>query len=142
MLRRNLIANFAVLLCIAAAFAGGWAYFNRPVPVPDWPEHVSGYSFSPFRYGQDPTQGVYPEPAQIRADVELLSGQTNRLRTYSVRDSLGEIPAIAQEYGMNVTLGVWISRDLEANDYEVNRAIEIANHERNIDLVIVGNEAV
>ncbi|MCG3170067.1 MAG: hypothetical protein CALGDGBN_01604 [Pseudomonadales bacterium] len=140
--RRNLILNLAVLLCIAAVFAGGWAYFNRPVPVPEWPENVSGYSFSPFRDGEDPTRGIYPRPEQIRADVELLAEQTNRLRTYSVRDTLGDIPHIAQEYGMTVTLGVWISSDLEANEFEVNRAIEIANRERNIDMVIVGNEAV
>ena len=43
---------------------------------------------------------------------------------------------------MNVTLGVWISNDLVANEYEINRAIDIANRERNIDLVIVGNEAL
>ncbi len=142
MARRNLISNLAILLCIAAICAGGWAYFNRPVPVPDWPESVSGYSFSPFRAGEDPTQGIYPTLEQIRADVELLAEQTKRLRTYSVRDSLGEIPQIAQEYGMSVALGVWISRDLEANEYEVNRAIEIARQERNVDLVIVGNEAI
>lgn len=140
--QRKLISNLAVLLCIAAACVGGWAYFNRPVSVPDWPEHVRGYSFSPFREDQDPTRDIYPDAEQIRADVELLSEQTNRLRTYSVRGSLGDIPRIAHEFGMNVTLGVWIGADLEANEYEVNRAIEIANQERNVDLVIVGNEAV
>ena len=140
--RRNLILNLAILVSIAATCAGLWAYFNRPVAVPAWPENVWGYSFSPFRAGQDPTRNVYPSEQEIAADIEMLAEQTNRLRTYSVRDSLGEIPRIAQEYGMNVTLGVWISSDLVANEYEINRAIDIANRERNIDLVIVGNEAV
>ena len=140
--RRNLILNLAILVSIAATCAGLWAYFNRPVAVPAWPENVWGYSFSPFRAGQDPTRNIYPGEQEIAADIEMLAEQTNRLRTYSVRDSLGEIPRIAQEYGMNVTLGVWISNDLVANEYEINRAIDIANRERNIDLVIVGNEAV
>lgn len=140
--RRNLILNLAILVSIAATCAGGWAYFNRPVAVPAWPENVWGYSFSPFRQGQDPTRGTYPSEQEIAADIELLSKQTTRLRTYSVRDSLGEIPRIAQEFGMNVTLGVWLSNDLVANEYEINRAIDIANRERNIDLVIVGNEAL
>ena len=140
--RRNLILNLAILVSIAATCAGLWAYFNRPVATPAWPENVWGYSFSPFRAGQDPTRNVYPSEQEIAADIEMLAEQTNRLRTYSVRDSLGEIPRIAQEYGMNVTLGVWISSDLVANEYEINRAIDIANRERNIDLVMVGNEAV
>ena len=140
--RRNLILNLAILVSIAATCAGLWAYFNRPVAVPAWPENVWGYSFSPFRAGQDPTRNIYPGEQEIAADIEMLAEQTNRLRTYSVRDSLGEIPRIAQEYGMSVTLGVWISNDLVANEYEINRAIDIANRERNIDLVIVGNEAV
>lgn len=142
MRRRSGILTLAILVSVAAVCAGVWAYFNRPVSVPDWPEHVSGYSFSPFREGQNPNQGIYPSEDEIRADVELLADQTNRLRTYSVRGSLGEIPRIAHEYGINVTLGIWIGSDLEANEFEITRAIEIANRERNIDLVIVGNEAI
>ena len=61
-------------------------------PSPAWPENVWGYSFSPFRAGQDPTRNVYPSEQEIAADIEMLAEQTNRLRTYSVRDSLGEIP--------------------------------------------------
>lgn len=142
MQRRNLILNLALLVSVAAACVGGWAYFNRPVEVPDFPENIWGYSFSPFRHGQDPTKSIYPSESEIAADVEQLSQYTTRLRTYSVRDSLGEIPRIAQDYGMNVTLGIWISGDLIANEYEINRAIDILNRERNIDLVIVGNEAI
>jgi len=140
--RRNLILNLALLVSIAATCAGLWAYFNRPVAVPDFPENVWGYSFSPFREGQDPTKNIYPSEQEIAADIDLLSSHTTRLRTYSVRDSLGEIPRIAQEFGMTVTLGIWISTDLVANEYEINRAIDIANRDRNIDMVVVGNEAV
>ena len=140
--RRNLILNLALLVSIAATCAGLWAYFNRPVAVPDFPENVWGYSFSPFREGQDPTKNIYPSEQEIAADIDLLSSHTTRLRTYSVRDSLGEIPRIAQEFGMTVTLGIWISPDLVANEYEINRAIDIANRDRNIDMVVVGNEAV
>ncbi|MFM7273657.1 MAG: beta-(1-3)-glucosyl transferase, partial [Gammaproteobacteria bacterium] len=128
---RNLILNLAVVVSIAAVVVAGWAWFNRPVEAPDWPEQVWGYSFSPFRAGQDPTRFIYPSEQEIRSDMELLVGQTTRLRTYSVRDMLGEIPRIAQDYGMTVTLGVWIGSDEVSNEYEVNRAIEIANRERN-----------
>ena len=76
--RRNLILNLAILVSIAATCAGLWAYFNRPVAVPAWPENVWGYSFSPFRAGQDPTRNVYPSEQEIAADIEMLAEQTNR----------------------------------------------------------------
>ncbi len=142
MQQRTLLLNLAIFVSIAAACVGAWAWFNRPVDAPDWPEHVSGYSFSPFRDGQDPTRSIFPTEAQIRADIEMLSEHTNRLRTYSVKGSLGDIPGIAQDYGVTVTLGIWIDKDMAANDAEIVRAIDIVNRVRNIDLVVVGNEAL
>ena len=142
MQQRTLLLNLAIFVSIAAACVGAWAWFNRPVDAPDWPEHVSGYSFSPFRNGQDPTRSIFPTEAQIRADIEMLSEHTNRLRTYSVKGSLGDIPGIAQDYGVTVTLGIWLDKDMAANDAEIARAIGIVNSVRNIDLVVVGNEAL
>lgn len=142
MSRRKAIVNLAVVVSIAAICAAGWAYFNRPMKAPDWPDVVSGYSFSPFRYGQDPTKNIYPSEQEIRADIELLSKQTDRLRTYAVRGTLGDIPHIANEFGMSVTLGIWISNIKEDNEKEIARAIEIINRERNIALVVVGNESL
>src|ERR1044071_8556847 len=108
MSRRKAIVNLAVVVSIAAICAAGWAFLNRPMKAPDWPDAVSGYSFSPFRYGQDPTKRIYPSEQEIRADIEMLSTQTNHLRTYSVEGTLSEIPRIAREFGMTVTLGIWI----------------------------------
>lgn len=142
MSKRKAIVNLAVIVSIAAICAAGWAFFNRPMKAPDWPAVVSGYSFSPFRYGQDPTKGIYPSEAEIRADIELLADQTDRLRTYAVRGTLGDVPRIAHEFGMTVTLGVWLSNIKEDNEREIERAIEIANRERNIALVVVGNESL
>jgi len=142
MSRRKAIVNLAVIVSIAAICAASWAYFNRPMKAPNWPDAVSGYSFSPFRYGQNPIKNVYPSEQEIRADIELLSSQTNRLRTYAVRGTLGDIPRIAHEFGMTVTLGIWISNIKEDNEREIERAIEIINRERNISLVVVGNESL
>ena len=142
MSRRNTLINLAVVAIIAALSAALWAYFNRPFNAPDWPDHVSGYSFSPFHRDQDPTLNIYPSEDEIRADIELLSTQTERLRTYAVRSTLGEIPRIAQEFGMTVTLGIWLGSNREDNEREIARAIEIANREKNVDLVMVGNEAL
>lgn len=41
-----------------------------------------------------------------------------------------------------MTLGIWISPDLERNEREIQRAIEIANSSRSVVRVVVGNEAL
>ena len=134
--------NLVVVLAIAALFAGIWALYNRPVSAPDWPEQISGYSFSPFRQGQNPQTNTYPSDAEMRADLELLTKQTDNIRTYSVDGSLANIPRLAEELGLRVTLGIWISPDLQRNEREIAKAIEIANSSRSVVRVVVGNEAL
>lgn len=134
--------NLIVFLAVAAVFIGIWALYNRPVSAPDWPEQISGFSYSPFRAGQNPQQDTYPSDDQIREDMELLSTHTNNIRTYSVDGALERIPQLAEEFGLRVTLGIWISPDLERNEREITKAIEIANHSRSVVRVVVGNEAL
>ena len=114
--------NLVVFVAVAALFTGIWALYNRPVTAPDWPEQISGYSFSPFRADQNPQQNRYPTDEQIRQDLELLSKQTDNIRTYSVDGSLADIPRLAEEFGLRVTLGVWISPDEERNEREIAKA--------------------
>src|SRR5690606_4109143 len=99
-------------------------------------------SFSPFRVGQNPQQGTYPSDEEMRGDLELLSEQTDNIRTYSVDGALANIPQLAEEFGLRVTLGIWISPDLERNEREITKAIEIANTSRSVVRVVVGNEAL
>ena len=58
--------NLVVFVAVAALFTGLWALYNRPVSAPDWPEQISGYSYSPFRADQNPQQNRYPTDEQIR----------------------------------------------------------------------------
>ena len=139
---RKLGINLVVIVAVAALFTGLWALYNRPVSAPDWPEQISGFSFSPFRAGQSPMTGVYPSDEQMRADLELLSRQTDNIRTYSVDGKLADIPRLAEEFGLRVTLGVWISNDLERNEREIAKAIELANESRSVVRVTVGNESL
>ncbi|MBU3057704.1 glycosyltransferase [Pseudomonas indica] len=134
--------NLVIVVAVAALFTGFWALYNRPVNAPDWPEQISGYSFSPFHLDQNPQDNRYPNDEQIRADLELLSKQTDNIRTYSVENSLADIPRLAEEFGLRVTLGVWISPDEERNEREIAKAIELANASRSVVRVVVGNEAL
>ncbi|MFC6339397.1 glycosyltransferase [Pseudomonas sp. CCM 7891] len=134
--------NLVVVLAIAALFTGFWALVNRPVTAPNWPEQISGFSYSPFQQGQYPQKDQYPTDEQMHRDLEIMSKLTDSIRTYSVDGPLGDIPKLAEELGLRVTLGIWISPDLERNEREIERAIEIANSSRSVVRVVVGNEAL
>ena len=134
--------NLVVVLAIAALFTGFWALINRPVSAPNWPEQISGFSYSPFQQGQYPQKDQYPTDDEMRRDLEILSKLTDNIRTYSVDGTLGDIPKLAEEFGLRVTIGIWISPDLERNEREIQKAIELANNSRSVVRVVVGNEAL
>ena len=139
---RKLGLNLVMVVAVASLFTGLWAWFNQPVDAPDWPDQISGYSFSPFRLHQNPQESIYPSENEIRADLELLSSQTDNIRTYSVDGVQAEIPRLAEEAGLRVTLGIWLTNDEAANESQIERGIEIAKRERSVVRVIVGNEAL
>ncbi|MFJ4053621.1 glycosyltransferase [Pseudomonas sp. NPDC089743] len=134
--------NLVIVLAIAALFTGFWALVNRPVSAPAWPEQISGFSYSPFRLGESPQKGQYPSDAELRQDLEQMSTLTDSIRIYTVEGTQADIPRLAEELGLRVTLGIWISPDLERNEREIATAIELANTSRSVVRVVVGNEAL
>ena len=134
--------NLVVVLAIAALFTGFWALINRPVSAPNWPEQISGFSYSPFQQGQYPQKDQYPSDDEMRRDLEIMSKLTDNIRTYSVDGTLGDIPKLAEEFGLRVTIGIWISPDQARNEREIQKAIELANNSRSVVRVVVGNEAL
>ncbi len=131
-------------LLIAAAFAAltcaVWAFLNRPAAEPPWPAHIQGFSFQPFRMGEDPTHHIMPTDAEIDADLKLFTGRINTVRTYGVTGSLADIPQLAQRHGLNVAVGAWIDNNRDANETELRTAIELARTHMNVMRVFVGNE--
>ena len=75
-------------------------------------------------------------------DRSKLQDDVNAVRTYSVQDTLAQVPLLAAGHGLNVALGGWVGRDLKANDEELAKLSEVFRQShRNIVRVIVGNEA-
>jgi exo-beta-1,3-glucanase (GH17 family)/cellulose synthase/poly-beta-1,6-N-acetylglucosamine synthase-like glycosyltransferase len=137
-----LLPALFTVLALSAITLAGWAIANRPYLEPAWPGHVAGYAYSPYRAGQSPLEGTHPSREEIRADLALLSQQTRRIRTYAVDDVLADIPQIAREFGMQVTIGAWLTRDFFANAMQIEKLIAVANTNPNVDRVIVGNETL
>lgn len=134
------LTNWVIGIAVAIISLSLWAYINRPQPLPQWPERVTGFAFSPYHEGQDPRERVYPSLEEIDADLSLLSGKVIAVRTYSVEDTLAEIPRLAREHNINVCLGAYLSYDKARNAEEFPRFLDIARSNRNVVRAIVGNE--
>jgi exo-beta-1,3-glucanase (GH17 family)/cellulose synthase/poly-beta-1,6-N-acetylglucosamine synthase-like glycosyltransferase len=133
-------------LLIAALFAtltfAVWAYLNRPTPEPPWPKRIQGFAFSPFRANEDPTLFQMPTDAEIDADLQLLEGNVNAVRTYSVGGTLSDVPELADRHGLNVALGAWLDASRDKNEEQLRTVIDLAKTHQNVVRVIVGNEVL
>jgi exo-beta-1,3-glucanase (GH17 family)/cellulose synthase/poly-beta-1,6-N-acetylglucosamine synthase-like glycosyltransferase len=136
-------ATLWIPLLIAGLTFALWALLNRPTEEPPWPAQIQGFSFAPMRAYDDPTEGNYPSILDIDADLALLQGDVHAVRTYEVRDTIGEVPRLAAAHGLNVTIGAWLDTDTEGNAEEIERLLEILREgHRNIVRVMVGNEVL
>src|SRR3990167_5894099 len=122
---------FIVLPLVIAANLAIWAAFNQPHEAEAWTGEIVGFSYSPYQRDQDPSKGVHPTHDQIAADLKLLSGTAQAIRTYSVIRGLEDIPALAAQDGLSVSLGVWISGDKQRNDEEMANLLQLWK-ERNV----------
>ena len=130
------------LFLVVGASALFWASRDYTVVAPDWDGLVRGVTYYPSHtYTQQQLKHVTPE--RIDADMAQLSRFTGHVRTYTVNYGLDKVPEIARRYGLTVTLGIWIEADLDKNEIEIEKALNvILDNRRVIDRVIVGNEAI
>jgi len=142
---RKSLFNPATLLALgiaAAASFGVWDVTNQPVQVPDYVGDIGGVAFSPFHRGESPEAKRFPTSAEIRSDLEKASEITSRIRTYTVADGQDQIPRLAADYPLKVTLGSYINPNTAADEAEVKQLIKTANSNQNVDHVLVGNEVL
>jgi len=148
---RSVVAVVALISCV---HAGLWALLHRQQPVPNIDGPLASVSYSPYTRWQNPDHGDVPTPEQIRNDLRMLSPYTRTVRTYTSTRGLEVVPAIAAEFGMKVTLGIWldpiidkktnkpIEKNIARNEREVQQAIALAKRYSNVNAVVVGNESI
>ncbi|WP_416195091.1 glycosyltransferase family 2 protein [Pseudomonas sp. MH10] len=137
-------AHSILIATLSSAVIRPLHYLNnkRFAHVPDWPQEIWGVSYSPFRAGQSPLTRCFPSREEIRADLQLISHYTKRIRIYSVEGTQRFIPELAVECGLQVTLGAWICRDLKRNEQEIALVIHLANTIPSVKSIIIGNESL
>jgi exo-beta-1,3-glucanase (GH17 family)/cellulose synthase/poly-beta-1,6-N-acetylglucosamine synthase-like glycosyltransferase len=137
---RNVLV--AVVVAVAtAAQASMWFLLHEQVSPPNAEGALASLSFSPIDPKHDGEADTTDE-TQIRSDLAAVAPYTRTVRTYSVGNGLEQVPQLASEYGLRVSLGIWLDEWEEQNEWEIERAIELANTHRNVDSVIVGNETI
>jgi exo-beta-1,3-glucanase (GH17 family)/cellulose synthase/poly-beta-1,6-N-acetylglucosamine synthase-like glycosyltransferase len=128
------------LVLVIGATALFWASRDYAVIAPDWDGQVRGVAYNPSHAFTAATMKAVPAE-QIDSDLRQLSAITGHIRTYTVDGGMDKVPEIARRYGMTVSLGIWISPDLDKNEEQLALGIKTAlAHRRTIDRVIVGNE--
>ena len=135
--------NVLIGIAIAVVSISFWALLNRQETEPPWPKRIQGFSFSPMQAWNNQIEHNLPTAEEIESDLKLVSDKTYAIRLYTTEGVLAEIPAMAAKYGLNVSLGAWIDKNLEENERQVETVIRLAreNH-RNVIRVIVGNESM
>jgi exo-beta-1,3-glucanase (GH17 family)/cellulose synthase/poly-beta-1,6-N-acetylglucosamine synthase-like glycosyltransferase len=132
----------AVIALVAGVHACVWALLQSRATVPDFTGQLASVSYAPYAKSARPDQNGAISADQIRSDLKLLSPYTRALRTYSATGGSELVPAIANEFGLQVTLGAWIDRDAKRNEREIESAIALARNNRNVKAVVVGNETI
>jgi GPH family glycoside/pentoside/hexuronide:cation symporter len=100
---------------------------------------IHGISFSPYLEGQGP--GTRIEETQIRNRLGIIQPHVSWVRSFSCTDGNDATPRIAREGGLKTMVGIWLDRDHEKNEQEIQNAIKVARAGL-ADVVAVGNEVL
>ena len=127
---RSVAAVVALVVCV---HAGLWSLLQRQQAVADVDGQLASVSYSPYARSQHPDKGDRPTSEQIRADLKLLSSYTRAIRTYSSTGGLDLVPGIAAEFGLKVTVGIWLDKNEERNEREIQAALALAKRYSNVN---------
>ncbi len=129
-------------LIAAVAQYGGWMLAYEQVSPPDV-KAVRSLSFSPYDRDQNPNAGAILTPEQIERDIAVAASIAGGIRTYAATGGQELIPlAAVKRKHFRVTAGAWIDKDEERNAREIDNALKLANGNKSVVALVVGNETV
>jgi exo-beta-1,3-glucanase (GH17 family)/cellulose synthase/poly-beta-1,6-N-acetylglucosamine synthase-like glycosyltransferase len=132
----------AMLALVACVHAGLWALLRTEKEAPKFTGQLQSVSYAPFVASAHPDWGERPSEEQIRADLKAIAPYTRAIRTYSSTGGAELVPPIAAEFGLKVTLGIWIDKNQDRNEREIRSALDLSRHYSNVNAIVVGNETV
>jgi glucan 1,3-beta-glucosidase len=138
----------SLLALVVAAIVALWWWLGAGVPMPPSPlaagEKLYCVSYAPFRGRQSPLDpNIRIEPWQIEDDMVRLAALTDCVRTYSTRNGLDQVAAMAERHGVNVIQGIWLGGERAGTERDIATAIDVARrHPQTVRSVVVGNEVL
>ena len=109
------LGSFGVIVCLLAApHLGFWVVKNPHATAPSVEEKLPSVSYN--RFADSSSNDSKISEARIRADLTAIAARARAIRTYSSTRGLEQVPEIAAELGLNVTLGVWIDKNNARNE--------------------------
>ena len=100
---------------------------------------IHGICFSVYDENQKPGDDISDE--QILKKLEIIKPNVKWIRTFSCSDENMRIPILAKELGFKTLVGAWLGKDLDKNQIEIEKLIELCN-DGYIDVAAVGNEVM
>jgi glucan 1,3-beta-glucosidase len=100
---------------------------------------IHGICFSVYDENQKPGDDISDK--QILKKLEIIKPHVKWIRTFSCSDENMRIPILAKELGFKTLVGAWLGKDLDKNQIEVEKLIELCN-DGYIDVAAVGNEVM
>ena len=131
-----------IVLCIVAVNLGCWFLANPKADGAPWGGVIAGLSYTPWRSGLSAETSRHADAAAIDANLALIAQRALNIRTYGTNGGQELVPKLAARHNLGVTLGIWIGRDLAANELEIANGIDLANGNANVHRIIVGNESL
>ena len=135
-------AVVAVLLLVTTVHAAMWGALRDRQQAPDFTGVLPSVSYAPFEGTAHPDVDNLPSAEKIRADLKKLAPLTRAIRLYSSTGGVELVPPIAAEFGLKVTVGAWIDKNVDRNEREIDAAITLAKRNSNVIGIVVGNETV
>jgi exo-beta-1,3-glucanase (GH17 family) len=106
------------------------------------PTSIVGVDYGPFRDGQSPDKGVFPSSQQLKDDMPVLKVIADAIRTFSTTNGFENIVGFAEQEGLNVAPGAWLSDNATTNALETDNLITVAQQHDNVLFAVVGSEAI
>jgi cellulose synthase/poly-beta-1,6-N-acetylglucosamine synthase-like glycosyltransferase/exo-beta-1,3-glucanase (GH17 family) len=101
----------AVVALVACLHAGAWALLQTQALAPDFDGILNSVSYSPFTTSTHPDhEGSRPPEERIRAELKAIAPYTKAIRLYASTGGVEQVPKIAAEFGLKVTLGIWLDK--------------------------------
>jgi len=135
-------AVVAVLLLVTTVHAAMWGALRDRQQAPDFTGVLPSVSYAPFEGTGHPDFDNLPSAEKIIADLKKISRLKRAIRLYSSTGGVELVPPIAAEFGLKVTVGAWIDKNVDRNEREIDAAITLAKRNSNVIGIVVGNETV